>query len=202
MRYNIAKDWEGATVCILGGGPSLPMSANIPPDCKIIAINEAGLSRYTKADVLFFGDFRWYDWNRQRMKFYMGREIITRGYDYMYPDHIKVARWDKSQPIHAGSNALGGVCSGGSAIDLAYKRGAARIVLLGFDMNDKGKPNFHDMHKEPPVAKSRANEYIPSIEAAAKILKQAGVEVLNATPKSKLNCFEMVDLSDLWPQTA
>jgi hypothetical protein len=200
MRYNIQKDWAGATVVILGGGPSLPESLEIPPEHKVIAVNEAGLTRYTEADVLFFGDFRWYGWNRQRMKFFMGKEIISRGYDYMYPDHIKVARWDNTQPIHTGSNALGGVCSGGSAIDLAYKRGASKIVLLGFDMNDEGPANFHNMHKEQPVAASRAETYIPSINAAATILKDAGVEVLNATKESKLNCFEFVDWGDLWPQ--
>lgn len=202
MRYRITKDWAGATVVILGGGPSLREGLEIPPQFKTIAVNESGLSWYTEADVLFFGDFRWYDWNRQRMKRYMGQEIITRGYDYMYPDHIKVAWWDKTQPIHENSNALGGVCSGGSAIDLAYKRGASRIILLGFDMNDEGRANFHDKHQAPPMAASRRTEYIPSIEAAAVTLKDAGVTVLNATPVSSLLCFPMVDWSDVCQKTA
>lgn len=199
MRYQITQDWQGDTVCILGGGPSL---ANVdlscmPSDWRVIAINEAGLTKAPEADVLFFGDFRWYQWNKGRLKFYMGQETITRGYDYMYPDHIKVARWDRDQAIHKSANAIGGWCSGGSAIDLAYKRGADKIILLGFDMNDKGKANWHDAHKEPATPNSRRDHFIPSLERASEALKEAGVTVINATPKSKLTCFEFAPWEDL-----
>ena len=200
MRYSIKRDWEGQTVAIIGGGPSLPDPLKLPDDWKVIAINEAGLTRFTESDVLFFGDFRWFDWNRQRMKYFLGREVISRGYDYMYPEHIKVCLWDQAQPIHKSTNAIGGWCSGGSAIDLAYKRGAARIVLFGFDMHDHGADNWHDKHPVRPSEGVRGDRFVPSIESAAPVLKDAGVEVFNATPGSALKCFDFVEIEQLWPQ--
>ena len=200
MKYKINKDWIDETVVIIGGGPSLSGDLKIPSSWKVIAVNEAGLSKTPDADVLFFGDFRWFDWNRNRLKLFMGKETITRGYDYMYSDHIGVCRWDRSYSIHDSPQAIGGWCSGGSAIDLAYKRGAARIILLGFDMNDTGADNWHNQHKEPPTPNSRGDYFIPSLQRAASWLESAGVEVLNATPESRLDCFQRVKWESICQQ--
>jgi uncharacterized Rossmann fold enzyme len=191
MRCYIQKDWQGETVYIIGGGPSLREMDLTGLGGKIIAINEAGLTKCPEADVLFFGDFRWYEWNKPRLKHYLGQEIVTRGYDYMYPAHIQVLQWDKSFPIHPSLQAVGGLCSGGSALDFAYKRGAGKIVLLGFDMNSEGEQNWHNRHRE--LGGISRERMIASFEKV-----DIPVEIINATPNSALTCFPYRPLGDVW----
>jgi uncharacterized Rossmann fold enzyme len=179
MRCIIEQDWQSETVYIIGGGPSLREIDLTGLGGKIIAINEAGLTKCPEADVLFFGDFRWYEWNKSRLKHYLGQEIVTRGYEYMYPEHIQVLQWDKNFPIHPSPQAVGGLCSGGSALDFAYKRGAAKIVLVGFDMNIEGEQNWHNRHRE--LGGISRERMIASFEKV-----DIPVEIINATPNSAL----------------
>jgi hypothetical protein len=96
--------------------------------------------------------------------------------------------------IHYGGN------SGFQAINLALLFGAARIVLVGFDMRAvDGKRHFFGDH--PPALHKSGGDYrrfIPDFERAAVTLP-AGVEILNATPGSALTCFPKVPLDDALP---
>lgn len=195
MRYLIQRSWIGETAFILGGGPSL---RNFDPDFlrgkgKVIAINEAGLSMCPWAHTLFFGDYRWYDWNKSRLSLFQGKEFVTRGHRYMYPQNFKVLRWDSSFGIHPHPQRIGGWCSGGSALDYVYKRGCHKIFLFGFDMNDVGEANWHTEHKEPPIAGRKAEKFIPTIVKAAETIKNSGVKVFNVSPQSALCCFPKID---------
>ena len=96
--------------------------------------------------------------------------------------------------------------SGAAAISLAYHLGAKRIILLGFDMNlEKGYQHFHDAYKRG-IVKSEDNKRkrglpfdkhlqgFPAIKADADRL---GVEILNTSLNSSINCFEKVDIKKL-----
>jgi hypothetical protein len=94
--------------------------------------------------------------------------------------------------IHFGSN------SGYQAINLAYLWGAKRIVLLGFDCRPvNGKAHWFGQH--PP----QLNQYQPfaiwidHFNHMATELEKEGVEVINCSPDSALECFKKQDITKI-----
>lgn len=187
------QEFEGQTVFVLGGGSSLSgFDTSVLSGKRVIATNEAGLTVYPDADVLFYADSRWYDWNKERMGLFKGRHIVTRP-PMPHSGHKVLARTKTllTPPRHRWE--VGGYSSGEAAVQLAVHMGAKRIVLLGFDM----KPgHFHDKHKVA-VPQDTYKRFMHSFEVTAKWCKGKGVEVLNATPDSALMCFEKVECQNI-----
>lgn len=187
--------WAGETTFILGGGPSLRAF-----DCdqlkghgRVIAVNDAGLYKAPWADVLFWADQRWLEWNQKKLGLHTGPLKITRKRPHVETRHdIKVMRFLPSKFSHA-PDAVGGWCGGSSAINLAYLLGSRLVVLLGFDMRPG---NWHSNHKMPPVPNQHRDRFIPTIESMAPHLSEAGVKVFNATPDSALKCFPIADIEE------
>lgn len=210
MIWKVPKDWAGETVFILGGGPSLRgFDAEVlRGKGRIIATNEAGLAGVAGAedekphapwaDVLYWADKRWFNWNRDRLGEHTGRYKIAR----LAPEppseqDIKVLP-QGGAPLSDDPSRLAGFCSGGASINLAYLFGASRIVLLGFDMRADGRgDNWHCRHKQGTDKSRYVTHFMPPIAAMAWPLKQRGVEVINCTPGSALSCFPILPLEDL-----
>jgi hypothetical protein len=92
--------------------------------------------------------------------------------------------------IHTGSN------SGFAAINLAYHLSGKTIVLLGYDLRTDGNKR-HWFNNRPEVLNvtSNYNDFIKhfnSIDTA-----KHGIEILNASRRTSLNCFPLVDLDDM-----
>jgi hypothetical protein len=205
MNWQIPYDaWQGQTVFILGGGPSLKGfdASVLKGQGKVIGINEAGLTMAPWSDILFWADRRWLDWNHERLHLHAGEWKVTRKRPHIdLPYDVKSVRFLPRRFSH-WPDAVGGWCSGSSCVNLAYLLGARRVVLLGFDMHDLPaerwrEGNWHNRHQEPPLTGQRTNRFIPAFEVMAPILKDRGVEVLNATPGSALQCFPFANLKDL-----
>jgi len=81
--------------------------------------------------------------------------------------------------IHYGDN------SGFQAVNLAILFGCTRIILTGFDMRGENKVRPHGDHYE---------RFAKFFDKAAQALE--GVEIINATPNSALNCFPKMELKD------
>jgi hypothetical protein len=170
---------------------------------RIVAVNEAGLSLRLDADVMYFSDRRFYDWNNDRLDLFKGRWIvttqaITRGHEKMrtVKKAAPIRRREPFPPLSNDPRRLAGWCSGGRAINLAYLLGASEIVLIGFDMHEKRGANYHNMHKGMHVEGRKEAKFMPAIEAMASGLADAGVKVINATPGSALTCFPIMSLED------
>ena len=103
-----------------------------------------------------------------------------------------------------GSNAVGlgkdkvhyGANGGYQAINLAYLFGAKKIILLGFDhkRGADGKSHHHGDHpakinKDMPFKTWLSNSY-----RLAEDLEKEGIEVINSTRDTALNCFPLVKL--------
>lgn len=203
-------DWSGETVFILGGGPSL---RGFNPDClrrnPVVAINEAGLTLCPWADVLFWSDKRWVDWNADRIELHKGdmRYTCQAGGIERVPGarYIRFAPWTDDTPprriwFHTDPRTIGGHDSGSKCINLVWHTRAACAVLLGFDMHDLPMTSwqdgsFHDRHQEPPLEGQRAL-FRQTHEEMARVLP-AGFEVLNATPGSALTCWPMIEIEDV-----
>jgi len=194
-RWDIPRDWEGETVVCIGSGPSLSMDQIRYTQGRaiVIAINTAGWF-CPWADILYFCDRKWYLWHRESDWFqaFEGRIIkgslddrdcitdfgiknVLLGGDYGY-----VARPDA---ICHGRN------SGYAAVHLAAKRGAKKIVLIGYDMGfDPDKPShFHGGH---PTDVKPSN-YEVMMERWPSLVAELpdGIDVVNCSIRTRLDCF-------------
>ncbi len=94
--------------------------------------------------------------------------------------------------LHYGAN------SGYQAVNLAYLFGAKKIILLGFDMKcgEGGKTHWHGDHPGVLNQVLPLREFLKNFPVLAKDLAAEGVEVVNATRDTALECFRKVNLED------
>lgn len=193
-----ANEWKGRAVFILGGGPSLKGfdPARIRGRGKVIAVNNAGLDMMPDADVLFWADARWLDWNHADLHKHVGRYKITRKRPHIKTGFdIKFLRFiHPSGRMAHDQSSLGGWCGGSSAIELARLFGARVVFLLGFDMRPG---NWHDRHLLPPLPNQHREKFIPTMETLAPQWLQAGMKIFNCNERSALRCFPFVQLDEV-----
>lgn len=106
-----------------------------------------------------------------------------------------------------------GHSSGYQLVGLAYRAGAERIVLLGYDL--KFAPDYdgkarqigstprHYFGEYPPElqhwpsVKVQGGVHVELLDLYQSVADQGAVEILNATPGSALRCFPKVDIDAL-----
>ena len=218
--WKVEKIWEGETAFVIGGGPSLKLSAglhidDINPYIIFPAISEhlkpihnqniVGANSAFKlgdwVDITFFGDSRWFGWNQDALLHYSGT-IVTCQKTFDNPHNIEVKKLMKDQR-NGLTTKNDSICwnrsSGGAAINLATLLGAKRIILLGFDMQLVNETaNFHN---EYPVRRKRPKGpydiFLKPMIAIKKDADRQGIEILNATSNSKLNTFPRIKFKDI-----
>jgi len=100
--------------------------------------------------------------------------------------------------------------SGFTLLNLAYLMGAARIVLLGYDLSyasdydgrakriGSGPRHFFGEYPEPlqhwPSVKIQRGRHVELIGLYESVAKQGLVEIINCTPGSALTCFPHRDI--------
>lgn len=94
--------------------------------------------------------------------------------------------------IHTGLN------SGYQAIGLAFMWGAARIVLLGYDMQrgPRGESHHHGDHEGGLPNLGTMHEWTRLMVQLAIDLRAQGVEVINATRRTAIRCFERMPIDE------
>ncbi len=222
-RYSIVeREWEGATVVLIGGGPSLTRlhvkhveQAHGPVKC--IAVNDAYLWA-PWADVLYAADASW--WNshiagiekfalklsaeqvRQKMLDFAGQKCSIQCQEMNIKDDAIHILKNKNFPIHGNGLSLDptmlvtGRNSGYQAANLAILAGAKTIILLGFDgqTSKDGKSHWHGGHKNP-TPQEAYNAYKQAWSAGEREIKAAGVRMINASPGSAIG-FEKMDIAE------
>lgn len=192
--WTVPTEWVGETAFILGGGPSLTQEqVDAVRDFRRVALNDAGLVLAPDADVLCWGDPRWYRWNSKDLHRFKGTYLVTwRAVQpiasiqrYKLLQHTSTTRGLSTDPRFVTGNNTG---VGG--INLAFLFGARRIVLLGFDMQPvDGKNNWHTRHKKATQASYYKTMFMPEFEKLAVQLRKNDAEVVNCTANSALSCF-------------
>lgn len=80
--------------------------------------------------------------------------------------------------------------SGYQAVNLAYLLGARKIVMLGFDMQDRGgEHHFHGNHRGGTLTNPGNRLYarwIKGFETIHRLLKEEGVELINCSRRTAL----------------
>ncbi len=174
-------------VCI-ASGPSLTQD-----DCefvrgkaKVIAINTS-YQLAPWADALYACDARWWRWHKgakdfNGLKFSLERRAGLYG--------VQILKAGKPEGLSDDPCFLNtGKNSGYQAMNLAYLLGASKIVLLGYDMQRGPRGEMH-WHKEHPIRTPNLYvEFRRRFETLVKPLAERGVEVVNCSRNTALECF-------------
>jgi hypothetical protein len=193
--------WEGKTVVVAATGPSLtPEVAAMCADVPVLAVNDA-YRLFPNAEILFACDAGWWSvhegcpefkgekWSSHGSKDHNDKTAAAAAYGLKLISGASGDGFTTEPPIHYGNN------SGFQAVNLAILFGAARIVLVGFDMQAAGKAHFFGDHPKPLRNPGAFKSFISAFAKAAKQMP-AGVEIINATPDSALTCFPRKALDD------
>lgn len=193
--YQPPRKYPNSTCLIVGGGPSLKGFDLSPARLAgfTIAVNNA-YRLVPHAEVLFFGDRRWFRWHEAEVMAWPGQVITSSAAVF---NTGKVQRMGKlyDKPISDDRSRLVGIDSGCQAVNLAYHFGARKIVLAGFDMDfaEDGSSHFHNDHQTPSDRKNYVDKFTPQYPPLIAALAERGVEVVRCTP-SRLDFIPQVDL--------
>jgi len=209
---NVEPEWAGATVAIIGGGPSLTQEqvTVCRGRCRVIAVNTSYLLA-PWADALYFCDEAWYGWHREAKAFrrFAGIKVALANARTTYSERgvlngdpaIRVLRNYGGPPEFVGlcenrDGVYTGRNSGNQAIQLAAHLGARRVLLLGFDMRAQGaKTHWHMAHKRP-TDPNDFNQMLTWFAPLVEPCRKRGIEVVNCTPGSAVECFPRATIND------
>jgi hypothetical protein len=179
-------DWTGETVCIIASGNSLTQEDIAhAAQYKTIVVNDC-YKLAPWANVLYACDTKW--WRSQVVSFngekwtQCKESAIRFNLNHIEGKHEKGLGKDL---IHFGG------ASGYQAINLAYLWGAKKLLLLGFDCKKvDNKAHWFGQHPKGLARNQPFAVWIENFKQLAIDLEQAGVEVINCSPDSALDCFK------------
>lgn len=190
--------WAGAVVAILGGGPGLTPAA--VDACRRVAIVTAVINNSVEAapwaDMLYFCDKkRWYDHHRGTVRAYAraGRGVIVTLENQELAQEIPGLICLRRGPTFGLAEDPPFVATGGTSLcqvlNLFVHLSVKRALLVGFDMRPvAGRMHWHKNHPVPTPL-TAVDQWIKGLCAASPHLVRRGLEVINCTPDSALDCF-------------
>lgn len=180
--------WAGETVAVIGSGPSA--CAEDVDACRgrvrVITVNESWrLAPW--ADVHYSSDHDWWALRLPEMRETCTGELWT-GHPERIADDVRNCPYDKRK--RGLSRTTGVIAWGGNsgycAVGLAHQFGAARVLLIGFDMQGE---HWHPEHPEPVRKPSNFPMWIERFWELSADARAAGLEILNCSRSSALLCF-------------
>lgn len=163
--------------------------------CRVIAIKEC-IDLYPDADVVYGCDQAWWR-HRKGLPEFPGLKI---SYDPPFPDirRLSIEKHTDSLLFETGKTGSGGN-SGFQALNLAVQWGAKPILLIGFDMTDANGVHWYGRNNwlaanNPDQANFK--RWIAAFNSAASVLASMGVEVVNCSLNSALDCFPKISLEE------
>jgi hypothetical protein len=192
--------WRGETVYVIGGGPSFEA---VNPDRlrgrNIVVVNTSW-TRVPFADVLFFGDDRWWrHWKAKVSANFAGRIVSTTHVSDIRVSKLRntAARRGlaKKPPFLLSADPMSVPMRRTSlapAINVAaHLLGmSGRIVLMGADGKMTGKQSHHHAPHPWPVRPGCWDIQRRDLAELAPQLSGRGIEIVNASPGSAW---------DIWP---
>lgn len=193
----VARLWPGETVVCIASGPSLTQEDVdfVRGKARVIVVNTSYLMAKW-ADVLYACDERWWRWNRGAKDFPGMRFALTKA---SKPYGVQILRNTGTNGLeHDPSGIRNGRNSGYQAINLAVHFGVSRIILLGYDMQlgPKRKAHWHSDH--PNRMASPYAKWVPMFDTLVSPLRKLGVEVINCTRSTALECFPRMTLAEVF----
>ena len=143
------------------------------------------------ADVLYACDEEWWDYHKPDFagQKWTLNENAAKKYNLNYIGHDANATFCETEIIATGNN------SGFQAINLAYLHGYRKILLLGYDFKNSGQ-HWHGQHPTQLGQSQNLRLWLNLMEKAAPIMENLGLEVINCTRDSDINCFRKSIITD------
>lgn len=198
----VPRLWPGETFVIVASGPSLTQEDVdfVRGKARVIAINES-FRMAPWADALYCCDARMWKWLHADRKRYGNVHAFTGLKFALTKDsakwpNVRVLQNTGPAGLEPKPNGLRtGRNSGYQAINLAVHLGAQRVLLLGYDMQRTGgKEHWHEDH--PNRTRSPYPQFRQSFAKIVEPLKAAGVEVINCSRETALECFPRMCIQD------
>ena len=195
-NWVVPRMWPGETVVCIASGPSLTQvdCDYVRGKARVIAINTS-YQLAPWADLLYACDARWWKWNNKAVRGFQGMKYSLERRAAQYSPDVRVLRVGKREGLSLDPSVLNtGKNSGYQAMNLAVHAGAKRIVLLGYDMQKGTKGEMH-WHPEHPMKTPHLYvEFRRRFETLVEPLKAQGVDVVNCTRRTALECFPQMRL--------
>lgn len=192
--------WPQSTIVCVGSGPSLLMKdidTAFNAGARLLVVNDAVRLTGNCADLLFAADAKWWRWHQSVADADLPQHLWTVDPDArQYRPSVHVVNYNG----HAGfersrcSIRTGGH-SGYMAVHLAAHLGAAKIILLGYDLQPtNGQHHFFGDH--PDRNHLNYPYRVGVYETLREPLAHRGVRVLNASRATALTTFPRTSLTD------
>lgn len=199
-------DWRGKTVVAVASGPSAT-AADLElarGRAEVACVNESWrLAPW--AGLLYACDGNWWLY-RDGVPDFAGLKVTQDVTAAKRFDLARVTlRIGSAQMLMAQAGVLGSGSAGASGgnsgfqlLNLLLQTGAARLILVGYDLNVAGGIHWHGPHParlNNPKAEALAR-WAEALDAQAAAIAAMGVEVINATPASSLAAFPKQSLAE------
>lgn len=198
------RRWQDDIVAVLCSGPTLCQEDidKLLGKCKVIAVNDS-YRLCPWADVLYGADWDWWrhhgycrEFKGERWTQSIGRPDWPRE---AYSNGLKVLRGvrevrlcDDNETLYTGNN---GAFQG---MNLAIMAGAKKIILLGVDMQHiDGKSHWFGDHPQRLKQTRNFGIFRECFRKVRRDLELRGIEVVNCSPRTTLNCFRKAKLEDV-----
>lgn len=163
---------------VLATGPSmnLGIARAVMGRCSVIAVSDA-FKLAPWADALVSTDFAWWRQHPEAGEF-KGRKFSGM-VDYQNVEGVEKLLGESA----TNSGLLG--------IKVAVRLGATKVLLCGFDLHS---PGMHFFGSHPSGLRSTNAQRMEQFKRQFAHYRPRGVEILNCTPGSALQCYPMLDL--------
>lgn len=174
---------------IIASGPSLTQDdvEHVKGKAFVLAINDS-YKMAPWAHSIYACDMKWWKHHNGVPEFLGLKMTIDRPASLAYKiNHVAGEYIDfvvGGPYISIGNN------SGHQALGIVANMGFEEIFLLGFDFKHTDKTHWFGDHPFSLRDKPYFERWIEDMDKASKVLKQAGIRVINCSPDSNINCFE------------
>lgn len=204
-----ATNWGDRPVAIVGGGPSLQGFDfhRLQDRFRVLTVNASAFDvPFATAGFSIDRKAARYWWQRLKAEvsfpFYLAMpEPILVEFDGPPPPSMVFLRrvQGTSFTAHPGWISTGGT-SGFGALHLAFLKGARQITLFGFDYRPSARGQWHHNEAHYNFRQTQAlndwAQWARNFDHVAPVLKEAGVEVINASPDSAITAFPRVSINE------
>lgn len=200
---SVPRRWPGSTVVCLATGPSLTVADVewVRGRARVIAVNDA--YRWAPwADALYATDVAWW-LAHQGARTCTGEKWSIahptwQGRRERFPEVTVLANTGVTGLETDPSGIRHGKNSGYAAVNLAVHYGAARIVLVGYDMGHPpgGRSHFAG-HSGQLVRRSPYADFRTTFQTIVAPVRALGIELVNCSRESALTCVPRRALADV-----
>lgn len=195
--WTCEPEWVGETAFIVAGGTSVnDIDVGSLKGRRVIVINSSAYNA-PWADFLVWNDERWWRKHRDALTgVFKGRIVTTCTRVPLRTFGMKKVPAEVGIPTKRNELAMYRTTTQ-AAMSLAAHLGVARIVLIGVDLCERnGRLHHHEEHPWPHLADAFEAQK-RNLEWTAEPLKRRGIEVINCSPISLLDCFPKRSLEDV-----